>query len=348
MHSALLLRVLPLSVGLLVLVGCRDQSSLSEPEPAELSAPRREPAGDALVASNTWATRKPMPTPRAYLVAGVVNNILYAVGGVKDSQIWAIAKVEAYNAVSNTWSTKPPLPGARREANGATAINGILYIPGGISNAGAVTRSLFAYNPATNTWSRKANMPVASFAGTSVVIQGKLYMTSGSTERGFSNLLHRYDPSTDTWTELAPSPRAHFHATGSIVGGKLLLVGGYDYDDPAIGSHLTDALDVYDPATNTWTTKAPMPSPRFGATARTINQMLYVVGGVDEAIVDDPITGALEVYDQSTNAWTTRRPMPTARAYPAAGVIGGRLYVVGGVDTSDPRQMLGTLEAYTP
>jgi N-acetylneuraminic acid mutarotase len=329
-----LMHALPVCAGLFGLISCRDHSSISEPEYADAS----------LTAANTWATRKSMPTARAYLVAGVVNNLIYAVGGEKGVLASrAITKVEAYDATSNTWSTKAPLPNARKQANGATAINGILYIPGGIAYSGHPTRSLFAYNPATNSWSRKADMPVSSFGGTSVVIQGKLYVTAGSTDGGAraSNLLHRYDPATDTWVELARSPHAHFHAAAGAIGGKLLLVGGYD-NDPPDQVRLTAALDVYDPATNIWTTKAPIPTKRFGATARAINQKLYVVGGVAQSI----ITGALEVYDLASNTWTARRPMPTARTDAAAGVIGGRLYVIGGINNSGQR--LGTVEAYTP
>jgi N-acetylneuraminic acid mutarotase len=352
-HTALLLRALPVGAALLALAGCRDHSSPTEPQLGELSAPRPEYAGGVLAATNSWATRKPMPTPRGYLAAGVVNNILYAVGGAKSATGRAITKVEAYNATSNTWLTKAPLPVARQMVNGATAINGTLYIPGGLGYTGSLTRSLFAYSPATNSWSRKADLPVLSFGGTSVVINSKLYVTAGGTASSpggsfdVSNRLYRYDPATDAWTELAPSPHAHFHAAGGTIGGKLYLAGGYDYDPATQQNFVTGALDLYNPATNTWTTKAPLPTPRFGATARAINQKLYVVGGVDPALPQGE-TDVLEVYDPASNTWTTRAPMPTARTDAAAGVLGGLLYVVGGLGAPQPHVALGTLEAYSP
>ena len=38
----------------------------------------------------------------------------------------------------------------------------------------------------------------------------------------------------------------------------------------------------------------------------------------------------LQMYNRCANSWVTGTSMPTARAAPAAGVICGKLYVVGG------------------
>jgi predicted small lipoprotein YifL len=43
-----------------------------------------------------------------------------------------------------------------------------------------------------------------------------------------------------------------------VINGKFYLAGGDDGTD-----FPTDYLDVYDPATNTWKTKASMPEPRL-------------------------------------------------------------------------------------
>jgi N-acetylneuraminic acid mutarotase len=37
-----------------------------------------------------------------------------------------------------------------------------------------------------------------------------------------------------------------------------------------------------------------------------------------------------EVYDPKTNKWETRMTMPTARNHAAAGVVNGKIYVIGG------------------
>jgi hypothetical protein len=37
--------------------------------------------------------------------------------------------------------------------------------------------------------------------------------------------------------------------------------------------------EEYDPRTNTWTARAPMPTPRHGLTAVTVDDRIYVVSG---------------------------------------------------------------------
>jgi len=76
-------------------------------------------------------------------------------------------------------------------------------------------------------------------------------------------------------------------------------------------------VEVYDPAANTWSTKAPMPTPRYLHAAAVVNGVLYAIGGHNNASVLD----VFEAYDPATNSWTTMPPMPTARSTPAVGVV---------------------------
>jgi N-acetylneuraminic acid mutarotase len=94
----------------------------------------------------------------------------------------------------------------------------------------------------------------------------------------------------------------------------------------AIGAFGTAAdsrrVEAYDPATNTWTTKASIPfasdHPNVAATA----DKLYILGEVGN-------TNSAE-YDPVTNAWTMKAPIPTQRAASAVAAIGTKIYVAGG------------------
>ncbi len=91
----------------------------------------------------------------------------------------------------------------------------------------------------------------------------------------------------------------------------------------------------------TWTTKAPMPTPRYAPAAGVVNGILYAVGGFRGG---GDVLSTVEAYDPATNTWTTKAPMPTPRGGLAAGVVSGILYL-GGQDRSGD---LSTNEAFTP
>jgi N-acetylneuraminic acid mutarotase len=105
-----------------------------------------------------------------------------------------------------------------------------------------------------------------------------------------------------------------------------------------IGSLKT--VEAYNPATNTWTSRADMLTPRHSFGVAAINGILYAVGGDDNA---DLVK--LEAYNPATNTWSPKADMPTARRGLGAAAINNVVYVVGGFDATGA---LATLEAYQP
>ena len=78
-------------------------------------------------------------------------------------------------------------------------------------------------------------------------------------------------------------------------------------------------LEVYEPETNNWRLKAPMPTPRFLLAAGAIDGKLYSVGGTN-SVHGGPGLAVLEVYDPVSNPWATKAPMLTPRSDLAARV----------------------------
>lgn len=171
-------------------------------------------------------------------------------------------------------------------------------------------------------------------------------------------------PAKATWTGKTSmlSPRQVLGV--AVHDGIIYAVGGGGWSTASY----TGALEVYDPKTNAWDSRAPMPTARGELAAAFVNGRLYAVGGFATSDLN-----TLESYDPSTNTWTERAPMPTAREGIAAGVIDGILYVVGGnvrssssdavtrssifsagmprspvFDIQSSEHVLATLEAYNP
>src|SRR5258707_816228 len=75
--------------------------------------------------------------------------------------------------------------------------------------------------------------------------------------------LEVFDTDTNTWTKLAPMPTPRNHHSIAYVDGKLYAIGG------RVGSCYSGGWssnvwmnEAYDIATNTWATRAPMPTAR--------------------------------------------------------------------------------------
>lgn len=288
------------------------------------------------VSGNVWANRTNLITGRSSMATGVLQGVIFAVGGRKGTS--TLGSVEAYDPVANAWSSRSALPGARGDGNGATVISDVLYVPGGRNGSGASTRTLYAYAAATKAWTSKAALPVAAACGGSGAISGQLYVLSGCNASGaFQGQLYRYNPTTNVWSTRAPTASPHGFPAVGVINGKLYAAGGKN----AAGTG-TKALEVYTPGTNTWASKAAMPAARSGATAQVVNGKLYVIGGTDGS---GNAVATTFVYDPATNTWSTRAAMPTARGGLGAGSAGGLIYAIGGRSgTTDLR----TVQQYTP
>ncbi|MBA3259133.1 MAG: hypothetical protein H0T68_06685 [Gemmatimonadales bacterium] len=76
----------------------------------------------------------------------------------------------------------------------------------------------------------------------------------------------------------------------------LYAIGGTS----ANGSTVLTKVEVYNPSTNTWTTKAPLPSARWRTNgAPSLNGVVYVAGGIGAGTAGH--TKTLYAYKPSTN-----------------------------------------------
>ncbi|MDI6736131.1 MAG: hypothetical protein QME42_08075 [bacterium] len=76
----------------------------------------------------------------------------------------------------------------------------------------------------------------------------------------------------------------------------------------------------------TWTTKASMPTGRFGLSADALNSKIYAVGGRNNLTVVEefnPMVGP-------NGTWTRKADMPTGRGLLAAVALNGKIYAIGG------------------
>jgi hypothetical protein len=89
-----------------------------------------------------------------------------------------------------------------------------------------------------------------------------------------------------------------------------------------------------------------MPTPRYSSAAVAIGSKIYVTGGNPVGPFNTQPSSVTEVYDTSTDTWSTSFPIITPRWDAGAAVLGGRMLVVGG--TLNGSTATGKTEALRP
>jgi hypothetical protein len=308
-------------LALFAILGCQDDGR-SPTDPGTTP----EPTPQLAIGSNTWVARKDMPSDRNdFAVATMPNasgqSVLYVMGGHRPGG-GGVSQVNAYNVATNTWTWKAQMPVPVFNPNGAGVIGGRIYVSGGAVNFSNYSAALQVYDPAKNVWIRKRDMPVGGAFGLTGVIDGKLYVLTGCTDRPC--FFFRYDPATDQWTSLPIPAEPHISGVGGVIRNKLYVAGTSSFGDGA-------NLEVYDPVTNQWTTQGRMPGNRDGGASAVMGDRLHVIGG----IIDGSETRTHIVYDPAKNVWITKAPLPSsahARAVAAKVFLNGlpRIEFVGG------------------
>ncbi len=131
---------------------------------------------------------------------------------------------------------------------------------------------------------------------------------------------------------------SRFGLSTSVVDGKIYAIGGWRRPPDRV----TSDVEEYDPATDTRTKKAPMPTARQNfSSASVVNGIIYVIGGGNAGTVFSTV----EAYNPATDTWTEKTDMPTARGALATSAVNGKIYAIGG-SLRPPWIGISTVEEY--
>lgn len=116
----------------------------------------------------------------------------------------------------------------------------------------------------------------------------------------------------------------HWHKRSSstrLGNGQILLAG-------------IDGCEIIDPATTTFTSVAPMNTPRLGHAAVLLSNGKVLVAGGSTSLGGNGFMSGTELYDPASNTWTTGPLMSVGRNKPTAiKLASGDVLIIGGNTT---------------
>ncbi|WP_433932686.1 Kelch repeat-containing protein [Sorangium cellulosum] len=142
--------------------------------------------------------------------------------------------------------------------------------------------------------------------------------------------------SAPSWESLPPmiTPRGEHTAT-VLQDGRVLVAGGYPeldafpYTDA--GALSLQQVEIYDPATRTWSPAAPLGRGRAGHAAILLpNGHVLVAGGrqINRQTAGAELASA-ETYDPASNTWTAAGRLPLPPTDPSMMLVDGKPVLVG-------------------
>jgi len=254
------------------------------------------------------------------------------------------------------WTKAAPFPEPQEELYGL-ALNGKMYVIGGFGPRGDPPGIVYEYDPKLDKWSKKKNLPVPVHHQAQAAYNGKIYIFGGCAKQliGESAVDNtwEYDPVADSYRALAPLPVKRCSAQAELVNGKIYVIGGFTpMEKGKPGTRVTGLNEVYDPATNRWEERSPMPTSRNHAFSGVVNGKIYMIGGrqaAGGAGAASP-TDIVEEYDPAKDLWgNVKAPMPTPRSGGGSATYNGKIYAAGGeLTTRQFSASFRALEAYEP
>ena len=300
-----------------IALASRDVIPRPKPRPGELPEMHWEP-GPALA------------TPRDDFGVAVVDNRIYALGGMTGERGNKLDTTEVYDtAAGGGWQAGPALP-AGRSSFRAVALGRTIYAIGGSVGETSATDRVDALDVDTGRWTARAPLPTARFGHAVVALAGRIYAIGGSRRGESLGSVEVYDPAADRWSAAAPLPTPRYNLQAVALDGRIYALGGW------VDGAASAVVEVYDPVADRWSGGPALRAPISNFGAAVLDGHIYALHHTIS-----------QVFDPAAKRWIVGNPMPTTRHGQGVAAVGGRLYAIGGC-YEDPQYDLDVTEVLAP
>ncbi|WHX76507.1 kelch repeat-containing protein [Bacillus safensis] len=187
---------------------------------------------------------------------------------------------------------------------------------------------LKAHAAETNGWTKRADLPEERLHSSSAVVDGKIFVFGGSSEKSSSNKnTYMYDPHKNEWSSKADMPRKRTDSTAVAIGKKIYVIGGAYRESE-------NTIDIYDAESDKWSEK-PILIPSSAVTNGDIiateeNDKIYILATNKSPYQEHNFYS----YDTKTDKWQQLKMFPQQfTGMSMSEVINNKIYVTGGERT---------------
>ena len=271
-------------------------------------------------ASGTWTTNGDLLTPRVDHTATLLANGKVLIAG-GDNFTGSLTNAELFDPASGTWTATGSMTNARTWHTATLLQNGKVLVAGGFDFVNGGIGPCELYNPATATWTNTGALTYPRTQHTATLLpNGKVLVVGGDG----STTCELYDPVGGTWTTTGSTltPRQNHTAT-LLPNGQVLVAGGSG----------DNTSELYNPTNEMWTITGAMSTNRIAPTATLLpNGQVLVAGGYGD-YTDTNVFSSTELYDPTSEIWTTNVDMVSMRAQQTATLLpNGNVLMAGGFD----------------
>jgi len=243
---------------------------------------------------------------------------------------------------------KSPLP-SQRTNSAAAVLKDKIYVAAG-RNYNDILSIVEAYNPATDTWSDANSLMSQREELTLDEVNGNLYaiggnkgiFAEGGIDQMFWDKVEMFDssPNISNWINKKQMLRGRKEHASGVVDGKIYILTGMSrntYDE--CRSNGGNNVEVYDTQADNWSIANDKVLCLVGPSSVTIGKKIYLFGGqlpnyvLSEGNTEGDKLGIsyeVNIYNTETNSWEKGARMPHARMRGGAGIINGKVYLIGG------------------
>jgi N-acetylneuraminic acid mutarotase len=237
--------------------------------------------------TNTWSSTASLTTARKKHTATLLpSGKVLVVGGTSLSWGQSLSSAELYDPSTGTWSSAGSLATRRYDHTATLLPSGKVLVVGGwgpyADSVGTDLPTAELYDPDTDSWSSTGNLASGRRVPTATLLpSGKVLVAGGITSWKFTDTAELYDPTTGTWSTAGWLNTARgYHTATLLPSGKVLVTGGRG-PYATVNETTLFSTELYDPATNLWSSTVSLPSPRNNHTATLLSSSaMLVVGGL--------------------------------------------------------------------